>query len=537
MNPEPAVALQSTAKVFEAAAYMAAKRQDAVLIVDEDSHLVGILTDKDLAYRVVAEGLDAQTTLVSQVMTANPVSVTRSTTSTDALNKMIGGQFRHLPVVESDDENSGVVGVLDITKCLYTALEKLERAYESSRKLNEAIQGVEREWSIKSGSGSIGRYAEVLRDQLACPDLAGLLATQSASPPVIGVEGTIHEAAQKMRQSRETAVLVFDADEDGMGTLAGIFTSKDLTLRVLAAGLDPSTTLVSHVMTPHPDCVTPTTPVVEALRKMHAGKYLHLPVIDENGVVEGLVDVLKLTYTTLAQMTNVQGEPGEGPVWNKFWASGTGGAEAYDPFTDQIRLRGGHSEGRTNSLVDLEHEGDQEDGDDDKYSELSSHVLRTSLPSTFNFPDDSTVAPDDSASMSPRRTLNRRSLLLHSHNNSHHLAHNTSHHHGAAPSHLTPAPTTLSTTSTPLPPHLYTFKLTHPITHQTHRFTSPFDSLPTLRQIIARKLGVSAAQLGGLSYTDDEGDHVAVVDDEGLVDAVRMAAAGGWGRLVVNVEL
>ena len=44
-------------------------RADAVLVIDCDSSLVGIMTDKDLAFRVVAEGLDVHTTLISQVMT------------------------------------------------------------------------------------------------------------------------------------------------------------------------------------------------------------------------------------------------------------------------------------------------------------------------------------------------------------------------------------------------------------------------------------------------------------------------------------
>lgn len=39
---------------------MAAKRSDCVLVVDEDEHLSGIFTAKDLAYRVVAESLDAR---------------------------------------------------------------------------------------------------------------------------------------------------------------------------------------------------------------------------------------------------------------------------------------------------------------------------------------------------------------------------------------------------------------------------------------------------------------------------------------------
>eukprot|EP00842_Homolaphlyctis_polyrhiza_P001086 jgi/Hompol1/1979/HPOL_005808-RA len=54
---------------------MAAKRHDAILIVDADGELSGIVTDRDIAYRAVAESLNAKTTLVSQIMTMHPVAV------------------------------------------------------------------------------------------------------------------------------------------------------------------------------------------------------------------------------------------------------------------------------------------------------------------------------------------------------------------------------------------------------------------------------------------------------------------------------
>ncbi|KAJ3001527.1 hypothetical protein HKX48_002828, partial [Thoreauomyces humboldtii] len=365
MNPEPAVALPKSAFVFEAAAYMSAKYQDAILVVHKDSgHLAGILTDKDLAYRVVANNLDARTTSVAQAMTANPISVTTSSSSHEALTKMISGQFRHLPVVESDDDSDddedvsgellvhrgsavgttgtlptgqrtsgGVVGILDITKCLYAALDKLERAHEEAHS--------EPDWDDEPAAAAARthhRESETLRNQLASPDLAGLLATSTSSsatsPPMVSVRASVVEAARAMRSSHETAVLVFEADESGLGTLAGIFTSKDLVLRVLAAGLDPAATPVARVMTPHPDCVTPQTRVVDALRKMHVGRYLHLPVIDASGCIEGMVDVLKLTYTTLTKMTTAVQM--EGPVWNRFWDDRLAPGDEYDDPVDPI---------------------------------------------------------------------------------------------------------------------------------------------------------------------------------------------------------
>jgi CBS domain-containing protein len=56
----------------------------------------------------------------------------------------------------------------------------------------------------------------------------------------------------------------------GIPRIAGIFTSKDVVLRVIAAGLDAQRCSVVRVMTPHPDTAPPTTTVQDALKKMHS---------------------------------------------------------------------------------------------------------------------------------------------------------------------------------------------------------------------------------------------------------------------------
>jgi CBS domain-containing protein len=176
---------------------------------------------------------------------------------------MVAGHFRHLPVIEEDEDpngdgsGGGVVAVLDITKCLYDALEKLERAYGTSKRILEASAaamdaqqqqegGAGPAVSSSSSGSAVSRYAEMLKTRLSGPDLGSLLSAQSGAPPVVSLRDTVYEAAKRMKAGRETAALVFDIDgsEEGFGNLAGIFTSKDLVLRVLAAGLDPATTPV-----------------------------------------------------------------------------------------------------------------------------------------------------------------------------------------------------------------------------------------------------------------------------------------------------
>jgi CBS domain-containing protein len=292
---------------------MAAKRADCVLVVDQNEHLAGIFTAKDLAYRVVSEALDAHTTYVSQIMTPNPMCVTLDASATDALNTMVQRGFRHLPVC---NEEGDVVGLLDITKCLYDSLEKMERAYGSSRKLYDALETIEKEWS--SQANQILQLMGNLKDNMSCPDLSTILDDSHAAQ--VSTRTSVRDAARMMKQHHTTSVVVMDN-----GVISGIFTSKDVVLRVVAASLDPANCSVIRVMTPHPDTCPPETTILEALKRMHTGHYLNLPVVDADKQVLGVVDVLKLTYATLELMSSIDGasdnDSNAGPVWNKFWTS------------------------------------------------------------------------------------------------------------------------------------------------------------------------------------------------------------------------
>lgn len=55
---------------------------------------------------------------------------------------LFSGKFRHLPVVE----NGEVIALLDITKCLYDAIARLERAAEKGKAIQAAVEGVEKNW-------------------------------------------------------------------------------------------------------------------------------------------------------------------------------------------------------------------------------------------------------------------------------------------------------------------------------------------------------------------------------------------------------
>nr|GEX25729.1 CBS domain-containing protein CBSCBSPB1-like [Tanacetum cinerariifolium] len=86
-----ALTVPETTTVYEACCRMAARRVDALLLTDSNALLNGILTDKDVATRVIAHEIDFMNTPVSKVMTKNPIYVLSDTLAVDALQKMVQG--------------------------------------------------------------------------------------------------------------------------------------------------------------------------------------------------------------------------------------------------------------------------------------------------------------------------------------------------------------------------------------------------------------------------------------------------------------
>lgn len=105
--------------VSRAAKLMAAKNVGALMVV-EGGHLVGICTERDIVYRIVARGLDARTTAVLEVMTASPLTVHPDAPFGYALLVMHENGFRHLPVVE----NEKPVGIVSARSALDPDLEE-----------------------------------------------------------------------------------------------------------------------------------------------------------------------------------------------------------------------------------------------------------------------------------------------------------------------------------------------------------------------------------------------------------------------------
>jgi len=107
----------------------------------------------------------------------------------------------------------------------------------------------------------------------------------------VPASATIGEAVSLMAEREIGAVLVMNED----GLVAGIFTERDVLVRVVRAGRDAATTPVSMVMTRDVQFVSPGTTIEAALSLMYVQRYRHLLVID-GPKVYGLVSMRDLVY-------------------------------------------------------------------------------------------------------------------------------------------------------------------------------------------------------------------------------------------------
>lgn len=119
MEKSKALALSPDTTVSKAAELMAEKRTGAAMIVDQES-LVGIFTERDALFRVIAHGLDPDTTRLAEVMTATPQTVDPDSSYGYALVMMQENGFRHAPVVE----NGKPIGIVSSRSAMDPELEE-----------------------------------------------------------------------------------------------------------------------------------------------------------------------------------------------------------------------------------------------------------------------------------------------------------------------------------------------------------------------------------------------------------------------------
>ncbi len=125
-----------------------------------------------------------------------------------------------------------------------------------------------------------------------------ILKIAGVPPAVVSLTTTVLEAVQLMVSKRVGAVAVVQGDR-----LAGIFTERDVMLRVVLARHDPATTKMMDVMSASVESATADTTAGEALGVMIERHFRHLPILDSEGRVVGILSVRNLLQSHVEDLT------------------------------------------------------------------------------------------------------------------------------------------------------------------------------------------------------------------------------------------
>jgi CBS domain-containing protein len=136
LSQKRVIRLGPLATVREAAGVMTRANCGSVLIMELPDVLLGIVTERDLMTRVLAKGLDPETTLVRSVMTANPICVPPEMRVSEAVLIMIEKGFRHLPII---GPGKRVLGVFSVRDALPREIGSALSLAEFNEQINDAL--------------------------------------------------------------------------------------------------------------------------------------------------------------------------------------------------------------------------------------------------------------------------------------------------------------------------------------------------------------------------------------------------------------
>ncbi|MGE0160382.1 MAG: CBS domain-containing protein [Gemmatimonadales bacterium] len=113
--------------VLAAARQMAAQEVGTLVVTDAGGRAAGILTDRDIVVRCLAEELAPENTAVSEIMTREPVTVWEDTEVEAALEKMADEEVRRLVVLDDAERVVGIVSLDDFLEGIMAASEDVGR--------------------------------------------------------------------------------------------------------------------------------------------------------------------------------------------------------------------------------------------------------------------------------------------------------------------------------------------------------------------------------------------------------------------------
>ena len=115
--------------VRQALILMSQKNIGAIIILENDTKLVGIFSERDYARKVILKGKSSQNTTLDEVMSKNLICISKKHTIEQCMEKMTDKRIRHLPILENN-EVIGIISIGDVLKIMINEQKDLINHYQ-----------------------------------------------------------------------------------------------------------------------------------------------------------------------------------------------------------------------------------------------------------------------------------------------------------------------------------------------------------------------------------------------------------------------
>lgn len=199
-------------------------------------------------FMTLVAGVDVKKCTVMQEMGIMPAMAQEGIDTLEALERMLETQSTVVPLLEGES----FVGVVDMFTIIAGVIN--DHPVDNEEIFIDMISG--------------NNHFLLLRDLITSASVADLI-NASPEPPTlvtINAKDSVHSLAELMFRERVSSALVLDTSTSTQ--MSGVVSTTDLTLRVMATGMDPKSTTVVRVMTPAPACVYPDSDCLTVLQRL-----------------------------------------------------------------------------------------------------------------------------------------------------------------------------------------------------------------------------------------------------------------------------
>ncbi len=270
--------LTETRTVFEATKIMAEKKIGSIVVIQnsllnkKNAKIIGILTETDVARRVVAQKKDPSKTKIGEVMTPKPIVIETNSSIMQASHIITRNKIKRIPVT-SHGSLAGIFTITDLMACLV----KLGKIYE----VGELVKYIaKKKIGAKKFENIVTAEKWMTSDIITCEK-----------------EKTARDAAGLMDSYKVGDIVIVDGEK-----AIGIVTDTDMVRKICASQSDPDKIHIEQIMSSPVISTSPDTSLIEIAKIMHEHKIKRMVIVKEEKL-EGLLSVTDLA-DALIQLNN-----------------------------------------------------------------------------------------------------------------------------------------------------------------------------------------------------------------------------------------